>query len=196
MDISFTNEVVWTQRSGDPQVDAIDAASILGSFTGANFDVVNTLNREFDKQKAEIVSLKEELEQLRRKHEDKYDEIQVQNVSLRDELHRENTTNGTLVQKVALLERQYEDATTSATSSSFSKFSQEEFKELAIQTNREDHDLVSELFKTLDNIFETHMTFDKISIVLEDLVENMKRGNKLQSTMMMSQTRKDTLKIS
>ena len=46
-------------------MDAIDATSVLGAFTGANFDVVNTLNREFDKQKAEIVRLKEELEQLK-----------------------------------------------------------------------------------------------------------------------------------
>ena len=62
MDMYVANEVVWTQRSSDPRVYATDAASILGAFTGANFDVVNTLNREFDKQKAEIVSLKEELE--------------------------------------------------------------------------------------------------------------------------------------
>ena len=70
-----------------------------------------------------------------------------------------------------MLERQYEDETASASSSSFSKFSQEEFKELDIQTNREHHDLFSELFKTVDNIFDTHMNFDKKSIVMEDLVE-------------------------
>ena len=64
-----------------------------------------------------------------------------------------------------------EDATASATSSSFSNFFEEEFKELAIQNNKEHHDLVCELFKTLDNIFETHMVFDKVSVVLEDLVE-------------------------
>ena len=56
-------------------MDATDVASILGAFTCANFDVVNTLNRELDKQKEEIVSLKEELEQLKRQHEDKYDEL-------------------------------------------------------------------------------------------------------------------------
>ena len=106
-------------------MNATDAASVLGAFTGANFDVVNTLKREFDKQKAEIASLKEELEQLKRQHENRYDEIQVKNVALHDELQREKTTNATLVQKVALLERQYEDATASAASSSFSKFSQE-----------------------------------------------------------------------
>ena len=49
MDISFANEVVWKQRLGDPQEDAIDVAYVLGAFIGANFDVVNTLNREFDK---------------------------------------------------------------------------------------------------------------------------------------------------
>ena len=52
VDPSPSNEILWTQRSGDSQVDATDATSILGDFTGANFDAVNTLNREFDKQKA------------------------------------------------------------------------------------------------------------------------------------------------
>ena len=78
-------------------MDATDAASVLGAFTGANFDVVNTLNKEFNKQKEEIVRLKEELEQVKRQHEDRYDELQVRNVSLHDELQRENTTNATLV---------------------------------------------------------------------------------------------------
>ena len=36
---------------------------------------------------------------------------------------------------------------------------------MALQTNREHHDLVNELFKTLDNTFETHVTFDKMSFL-------------------------------
>ena len=82
MDMSIANEVVWTQRSSDPQEYATDVASVLGDFTAANFDVVNTLNQEFDKQKAEIVRLKEELEQLKRQHENRCDELQEMNVSL------------------------------------------------------------------------------------------------------------------
>ena len=117
-------------------MDATDTACVLGDFTGASFDAVNTLNREFVKQKVEIVRLKEELEQVKKQHEDRYDELQVRNVALHDELQREKTTNATLVQKVFLLEKQYEDATVSAASSLFSKFSQEEFKELALWTNR------------------------------------------------------------
>ena len=58
-----------------------------------------------------------------------------------------------------MLEIQCEDKTASVASSSYSKFSQEEFKELAIRTNKEHYDLVCELFKTLDNIFENHMAF-------------------------------------
>ena len=105
VDPSLSNETVWTQWSSDPQVDATAAASILGAFTGANFDVVNTLNREFDKQKEEIVRFKEELEQVKWQHEDMYDELQVRNVALHDELQIENTTKATLVQKVSLLEK-------------------------------------------------------------------------------------------
>ena len=69
--------------------------------------------------------MKEELEQLKGKHQNRYDELQEKNVALSEELQREKTVNATLVQKVALLERQCEDATASAASSSFSKFSRE-----------------------------------------------------------------------
>ena len=78
-----------------------------------------------EKEKEEIVILKEELEQLKRKHENMYDEIQEKNVSLSEELQRERTVNATLVQKVELLERQCEYATTSAASYLYFKFSQE-----------------------------------------------------------------------
>ena len=62
VDTSLSNEIVWTQQCGDPQVDATDVASILGDFTSANFHDVNYLNREFDKKKEEIIILKDELE--------------------------------------------------------------------------------------------------------------------------------------
>ena len=67
----MVNEVVWMQQSSDTQAYAMDVASVLGAFTGANLDVVNNLNREFGKQKAEIVSLKEALEKLKKQHETK-----------------------------------------------------------------------------------------------------------------------------
>ena len=38
--------------------------------------------------------------------------------------------------------------------------------------------MVCELFKTLDDIFETHMVFDKMSIVLEDLIEKRQHASK------------------
>ena len=84
----WKNEVVWTQQSSDPQAYATDATSVLGAFTGANLNVVNSLNREFDKQKAEIVSFKEALEQLKKQHEAKQDELQMKNVTLSVELQR------------------------------------------------------------------------------------------------------------
>ena len=52
MDISMLNEVLWTTQSSDPQAYATYATSVLGSFTGANLDAVNSLSKEFDKQKA------------------------------------------------------------------------------------------------------------------------------------------------
>ena len=42
----------------------------------------------------------------------------------------------------------------------------------------ERHDWVYELFKTLYNIFETHVAFDKMFIVLEDLVEKRQQASK------------------
>ena len=49
---------------------------------------------------------------------------------------------------------------------------------LSIPTNKVHYDFVCELFKTLDNIFETHMVFDKMSIVLEDLVKKRQQASK------------------
>ena len=63
--------------------------------------------------------------QLKRKHENRCDELQEMNVSLSEELQRERTVNVTLVEKVAILERQNENATASVASSSYFKFSQE-----------------------------------------------------------------------
>ena len=59
---------------------------------------------------------------------DKYDELQVKSASLQLELEGEKNTNATFVQKIALLEKQCEYLTASAASSSFSRFTQEEFK--------------------------------------------------------------------
>ena len=102
----------------------------------------------------------------------------MKSVTLSVELQNEKNDNATLVHKVTILERKNEDATASAASSSFSKFSQEEFKELVIRTNREHYDLICELFKILNDIFETHMVFEKMSIVLEDLVEKRQQASK------------------
>ena len=128
--------------------------------------------------------MKEALEQLKKQHEDKQDELQLQNVALSEELQKEKNDNANMVQKVAALERQNEDATASATSSSFSMLSKEEFKKLAIKTNMEHFDLVCELFGTLADIFETHIVFDKISKHLEDLIE--REDNRPQKLMMKS----------
>ena len=45
IDISMVNEVLWTPQSSDPKSYATDADFVLGSFAGANMDVVNSLNR-------------------------------------------------------------------------------------------------------------------------------------------------------
>ena len=52
MDMSMVNEFLWKSQSSDPKAYDIDAYSVLGVFIGANMDVVNSLNKEFDKQKA------------------------------------------------------------------------------------------------------------------------------------------------
>ena len=71
IDMSMVNEFLWTPQSSDPKSYATDAASVLGAFIGVNMDVVNSLNKEFDKQKEEIINLKEALDQLKKQHEDK-----------------------------------------------------------------------------------------------------------------------------
>ena len=72
----------------------------------------------------------------------------------------------------------YEDATASKCSSLFSRFSQEEFKELAIRTNQEHYELITDLFQTLNDIYETHIAFGQMSIVLEEQVEKREKSSK------------------
>ena len=59
MDVYVFDQIVWTQQSSDPQVDAAYTTATLDAFTGSNLDAVNTLNREFDRRKQEITQLKE-----------------------------------------------------------------------------------------------------------------------------------------
>ena len=77
-----------------------------------------------------------------------------------------------------MLEKQCEDATASAASSIFSRFTQQEFKELAIWTNQEHHELLTELFQTLNDIFETHISFRNMSFILEDQVAKREQASK------------------
>ena len=110
--------------------------------------------------------------------QDKYSELQARNNSLLTDLQNEKTTSATFSQRITLLEEKCEDATASAASSAFSIFAQQDFKELAIRTNQEHYELISELFQTLDDIFETHTTFGKMSIILEDQVEKREQASK------------------
>ena len=82
------------------------------------------------------------------------------------------------MKRIATLEKQCEDATTSAASSAFSRFSQQDFKDLAIQTNQEQHELLIELFKTLDDILETHVSFGKMFVALENQVAKGEQASK------------------
>ena len=93
MEVSVSKQILWIQQSSDPQVDAVDTATALGAFTGANIHVVSNLNREFDRRKEEITQLKEELEKSKKEHEshvddlmktskDKYNELQVKSAFL------------------------------------------------------------------------------------------------------------------
>ena len=97
MDVSVTDQIVWTQQFSDPQVHAADTAVALGAFTGSNLHVVNTLNMEFDRRKEDIKKLKEQLENTRKEHEahvadlmkmfeDNYNELHIKSASLQVDL--------------------------------------------------------------------------------------------------------------
>ena len=88
-----TNQIIWTQQFGDVQIDAVDSATVLGAFTGANLDAILTLNKEFEKRKEEKKRLEEELDEVKREHkthvenlekafEDKFKESQLECLSL------------------------------------------------------------------------------------------------------------------
>ena len=55
--------------------------------------------------------------------DDRVKELQLKNTSLQAEVHNERAINATIAQRVAILEKQCEDETVSASSSAFTKFS-------------------------------------------------------------------------
>ena len=133
--------------------------------------------------------LQEELDEVKRQHknhvenmekafEDKFKYLWLKNDSLQAELQNERTMNAANTQRIALVIRQCEDATASAASSAFFRFSKHKFQDLAIQVNQEHHGLTTEMFRTLDEIFETYVAFDKMNVVLEDHVSKREKASK------------------
>ena len=49
---------------------------------------------------------------------------------------------------------------------------------MAIQVNQEHHELITEMFRTLDDIFETHVVFGKISVTLEEQTTKIEQASK------------------
>ena len=49
---------------------------------------------------------------------------------------------------------------------------------MAIQVNQEHHDLVTEMFRTLDDIFETYVAFDKLFVTLEEQTYKRQQASK------------------
>ena len=93
-------------------------------------------------------------------------------------MQNEKTMNAANTQRIALVIRQCEDATASAASSTFFRFSKQEFQYLAIQVNQEYHYLITEMFRTLDDIFETYVSFDKSFVTLETQTANREQYSK------------------
>ena len=87
-----TNQIIYTQQSGDPQVDAVDTAIDFGGFIGGNLDAVNTLNRELDIRKEEIRILEEELDRTKREHNTHVDDLKREPEDRFNELHLKNNS--------------------------------------------------------------------------------------------------------
>ena len=92
------------------------------------------------------------------------------------------TMNTANTQRIALLIRQCEYATASTTSSAFFRFSKQEFQDLAIQVNKEHHDLITEMFRSLDDIFRLMFLLTKC---LSPLRLRQPIENKLPKLMML-----------
>ena len=49
---------------------------------------------------------------------------------------------------------------------------------MAIQVNQEHHDLITKMFRTLDDISETCVSFDNISVTLETQIASREQASK------------------
>ena len=110
--------------------------------------------------------------------EDKCNELQVKSAFLQVELQNEKISNVAFRHRIDSLQKQCEDATASAASSLFSRFSQEEFKQLAIKRNEDHYELITKLFHSLNDIYETYIDFGQMAVVHEDHVEKRDKASK------------------
>ena len=60
----------------------------------------------------------------------------------------------------------------------FLSFPHQEFKYFSIQINQEHCELLIEIFNTLDDVMETHVTFEKMYVTIEEQEDKREQASK------------------
>ena len=100
-----------------------------------------------------------ELQNLKNNYEDQLKHLQEQNDLLKQNLEEAQGLNVKHVENITTLEQQLEDFQFISISSCFSKFTKEEFKELASKIQHDLNKVMVGMFEGLNEIQETYNAF-------------------------------------
>ena len=114
----------------------------MGSFAGANYDSASSLNKEIEMKEQELQKIKQEqshamarhqseMQELKDGYEHKIKQLQEKNNLLKNRLEEGKCLNNKHDQKISTLKQQLKDFQLTSATSSFSKFTEEELKQLA-----------------------------------------------------------------
>ena len=142
----------------------------MGAFAGSNYDSVVSLNKEIEEKEQELWRFKQEqyqanehhkneLQNLKNNYEDQLKHLQEKNDLLKQNLEETPGPNVKHVEKITTLEQQLEDFQFIYVASSFSKFTKEEFQELASNIQHDFNKVMVCLFEGLNVIQETYNSF-------------------------------------
>ena len=110
----------------------------MGAFVRENYDSVSLINKDVEEKEQELQRSKheqahanihhqQELQDLRNEYEEKLRQLQDQNNLLKQQLEEEKGVNDEHIQKITTLEEHLKDFQFVSITSSFSKFTEENF---------------------------------------------------------------------
>ena len=146
----------------------------MGYFAGDNFDLVSQLNKELEEKEQELqrskldqvqdeAQYKQEIQHLKNEYEQKLRQLQSQNEYLKQQLEKADDLNKKQADNISIFEQQLKYIHLASTTSYFSKFAGEEFKQLGCKIHDEYYQGIINLYKGFKERKELHNALDIVN---------------------------------